>query len=100
MGSNIYEYVISNEERPYLVFGEPSTNGPGLLGAQIKRQKLLLLVSFPKSSLLLLGNHCQYLSDRQPHYLTAVKNNQNKPNKHHSKNPKAKQSKYIYKQKK
>jgi len=53
------------------VLGEPSANGPGLLWAEIKWQILFVLVNFPQCSLLLLGNHCQHLSNGQPYNLSA-----------------------------
>ena len=51
----------------YLVLGEPSADGSGLLGTEIERQQLLLLVSLSESGLLLLRNHCQNSGDRDPH---------------------------------
>lgn len=38
----------------YLVLGEPSADSSGLLGTQIKRQELLVLVHFSQGRLLLL----------------------------------------------
>lgn len=52
------------------MLGEPSANSPGLLWAKIKWQILLILVNFPQCSLLFLRNHCQHLSNGQPHHLT------------------------------
>jgi len=51
------------------MLSEPPANGPGLLWAEIKWQILLVLVNFPQCSFLLLGNHCQILSNRQPYHL-------------------------------
>lgn len=55
----------------HLMLSKAFPDSSGLLRTQIQRQELLLLVSFPQSSLLLLGNHCQHLRNRQPHHLSA-----------------------------
>ena len=53
----------------YLMLGKTSADSPCFLGAQVEGQVFLVLVSLPKSSLLLLGNYSQHLGDGQPHYL-------------------------------
>ena len=45
------------------MFGETPADSTGLLGTEIKRNELLVLVRLSESRLLLLGCHGQHLSD-------------------------------------
>lgn len=62
--------VIKTRKLKYLMFGKTFTNGPGLFGTKVKRQVLLVLISFSQCCLLLLWYHSQYLCYWQPHHLT------------------------------
>lgn len=66
-----YKNLSQRGQGKYLVLGKPPSDGSGLLGTQIQRQVLLILVSFPQSSFLLLGNHCQNLRYWKPNHLSA-----------------------------
>jgi hypothetical protein len=55
----------------YLVLGEAPANGAGLLGAEIEREKLLLLVRLTQRRLLLLRDNGEHASDGGAHNLAA-----------------------------
>ena len=55
----------------YLVLGEAPADGAGLLGAEVEREQLLLLVRLTQRRLLLLRDDGEHASDGGAHDLAA-----------------------------
>jgi hypothetical protein len=55
----------------YLVLGEAPADGAGLLGAEVEREQLLLLVRLTQRRLLLLRDDGQHARDGGAHNLAA-----------------------------
>jgi hypothetical protein len=53
------------------VLGEAAANGAGLLGAEVEREILLVLVRLPQRRLLLLRHHREHARDGGAHHLAA-----------------------------
>jgi len=53
------------------VLGEAPADGAGLLGAEVERKQLLVLVRLPQRRLLLLRDHGEHARDGGAHHLAA-----------------------------
>jgi hypothetical protein len=59
----------------YLMLGEASADGAGLLGAEVEGEKLLVLVRLTQCGFLLLRDHGVHARDGGAHHLAAKTGN-------------------------
>ena len=67
---------MSEGKKFNLVLGKTPADGAGLLGAEVEREQLLVLVRLTQRRLLLLRDHREHPRDRGTHHLAAAQQNE------------------------